>query len=130
MTAATAYSVAEAPGQMLGDVFGGVDETAEHHRVEPVEQQLGDHLGQQLQLGVVRAFQLGGAGGEAAQPPAVRRFALSRIAVGARGRVGRLGGLLVGQVEDGGAAKPVGLGHVFGVEVGGPGAQGGGGRAR
>ena len=120
---------AEAPGQVVGDVFGGVDEPAEHHRVESLEQQLGDRLVQQRQLGVGLAFQLGGPGGKAAQPPAVRRVALFGVAVGSGGGVGGLDGLLVGQVEYGGAAEPVGLCLVVRVEVGRSGAQGGGGRA-
>ena len=43
---------AEALGQVLGDVFGGVDEPAEDDRVVALEQQLRDHLGQQRELGV------------------------------------------------------------------------------
>ena len=81
---------------------------------------------EQLELGVALAFELAGAGREAAQPPAVRRLAVGGVAVGAGGGVGGLDGLLVGQVEDGGAAEPVGFGLVLGVEVGRPGAQGGG----
>ena len=115
---------------MLGDVFGGVDETAEDNRVVSLEQQLGDRLAEQLELGVALAFQLAGAGREAAQPPAVRRLAVGGVAVRAGGGVGRLDGLLVGQVEHGGAAEPVGFGLVLGVEVGRPGAQGGGRRPR
>ena len=60
----------------------------------------------------------------------MRGLAFRGVAVRARGGVGRLGGFLVGQVEHGGAAEPVGLGHVLRVEVRRPGAQGGGGRPR
>ena len=66
-------AVAQAPGQVLGDVFGGVDEAAEDHRVVPVEQQLLRGLLDQLELLVAGAFELPGAGGETPQPPPVRR---------------------------------------------------------
>ena len=115
---------------MLGDVFGGVDEPAEDYGVIALEEQLGDRLAEQLELGVALAFELAGAGREAAQPPAVRRLAIGGVAVRARGGVGRLDGLLIGQVEDGRAAEPIGFGLVLGVEVGGPRAQGGGRRPR
>ena len=121
---------AEALGQVLGDVFGGVDEPAEDHRVVSLEQQLRDHLGQQRELGIGFAFQGGGAARETLQPPAVRGVAVLSVAVRARGGISGLAGFLVGQVEHGGSAQPVSLGHVLRVEIRGPGAQGRGGRPR
>ena len=72
---------AEALGQVLGDVFGGVDEPAEDHRVVSLEQQLRDHLGQQCELGIGFAFQGGGAARETLQPPAMRGVAFPGVAV-------------------------------------------------
>ena len=111
--------VAEAARQVLGDVLGGVDETAEHDRVVAVQQKPGDHLGEQGELGVAGAFQLGRPVGKPPEPPAMRGLPRRYLAVGARRCVGGLDGFLVGQVEYCRAAEPVGFRHVFSVQVGG-----------
>ena len=123
-------AVAEALGQVLGDVLGGVDEPAEDHRVVPVEQQLLRRLLDQLELLVVGAFE---RRARAAKRCSRRRCGVSPsdgVGVRAGRRVGGLDGLLVGQVQDGGTAEPVGLGHVLGVQVVRPGGQRRGGRPR
>ena len=122
--------LAEAVGELLGDVLGGVDEAAEQDRVVAVEQQLGDDFGQQGDLGVACPLQPFGPAGEALEPPAVCRVALRGLAVRTRGGIGGLDGLLVGEVKHGRAAEPVRFRDIRGVDVGGPGAQGGGGGPR